>query len=923
MLPLKFEVLDGEVADIAGPADISSTSIPAADYRVWVAQGRERVALRATTRERMETRSDFMAFDGVHREQPIAVEYANLSKRLYTLTRDVIEGPNVSQKVRSCLYVENVANPTAPVQIAAISFVDYCWDEPAVECSHLNNLHFPSWDYIQDIKLWEETGEDDLIVVRSDKRLITLVLKTTATGAYFQIRGWAPELFEQGRGEFEQGSPPPTNEPWFHDSSGFAQKFKMHKLTDFCLGRDVNGKLMAYVLAEAGGWDNERPFPEMMIACDLDGGQTSNLNYWYPRFDCDPNPNAYHYQIFNPMVGIPTIAESGVKATLEQKLFNKAHHLDAYASGGSAWLYVACGHNQQVHRLDVSNLFPYQGAMPPPTLGSTKIDVRGGEEFLHVVADPVAPHTRFFTSTNINSYIWNNAGATPTVVTTSHPGATWQLNEPSGLGCPRDAFVMQGLPDPSSPGNPLTVVWAAFHDTVDHVGKVFDLTYPPPLGYVRTVAEFFGINSSDGAVAVGQDVYLPTFGGVAHYALINGKYRFVGNPDSYQPAEYPAGSGEVNITEHIDTGSVPDVSGPDIDVLFTAPAQASGLTTFNLNATTKDPAAATRWNPSNGTFNPALEAAGSCSCSSTNPTCVWCFDCSPVQPSFQCHGADAMYGNDAVFLDMSKYSGAGADNKLVLTDATRWDIDGVQPLRNQITLSAYRWNALPATWNHIATVASPQLPTDVDTSISTSITVAKRPVTGELFAFVGHNSGLAVFDISGLPGSGTTVGNLAYAGQHIPTTSQNAWISAVAVVEDRVFYIENSNPPLLFCYEWVTPNATDPPLAFRTALVLDNVLPPGSQPTHPGGGVRARVRKLPAPSIEYHVYFAGQPYLTQWKWPGQQGPNNLDLMGYWSSEYDGYLQDCRIYEFNFGDGLKPYVLAAKDLESFSIIGPVN
>ena len=62
---------------------------------------------------------------------------------------------------------------------------------------------------------------------------------------------------------------------------------------------------------------------------------------------------------------------------------------------------------------------------------------------------------------------------------------------------------------------------------------------------------------------------------------------------------------------------------------------------------------------------------------------------------------------------------------------------------------------------------------------------------------------------------------------------------------------------------------------------------------------------------------------AQGSWPGHQGPNNLDLVGYWSSEYDGYLQDCRIYEFNFGDGLKPYVLAAKDLESFSIIGPVN
>jgi hypothetical protein len=293
---------------------------------------------------------------------------------------------------------------------------------------------------------------------------------------------------------------------------------------------------------------------------------------------------------------------------------------------------------------------------------------------------------------------------------------------------------------------------------------------------------------------------------------------------------------------------------------------------------------------------------------------------------------------------MEQIFGAPADNKLLLTDLTKYVVPG-HPGKIQIVLTIYRWQSTIATWEHLASVASSLIPVSNEPQTTLSITVAKHPTSGKLFAFVSHDEGVAVFDVDGLPRKFTDpLGTLAYTGQSVPSPS---WVSAVAVVQDRVFFIENGHvpkPPFripgsyaqypngsatpnallkLQCYQWTT--AATNPLVYRSTLYLDGTLPPTTAPDSPGAGIRARVRQLPGGSGSYthDVYVAGFPYLTKWSWPGNNGPDHLDLTGYWRSDYDLWLQDCRIVELTIGGQTNPYVLAVRDRGSFAIVGPIQ
>lgn len=490
--------------------------------------------------------------------------------------------------------------------------------------------------------------------------------------------------------------------------------------------------------------------------------------------------------------------------------------------------------------------------------------------------------------------------------------------------------------------------WAALSDAVDHVGKIYDLTWTPSDPFVRLVDQYYSMAASDGAVAIevaGQSwphVYFPTFGGLVHYAMIGGSYQYVGNrpaiggvgPASYQPTEEPFDSGFMSITEHTDVVNVEVPTPPNTfqDRVLTSPGSGAAFTQFPIVETaTMDPNPAERINPEQDKFNDAIKAAlgcNSCPGSGANP-CPWCLNC-PI-PGGPCT-ADSIYDNDTIALNMSEHFDP-ADNKFVLVDLTNWNVPGQASTHCQVVLTAFKWIPFQGVWQHAKSVASPQFEVGSEPQLSNAIAVGKEPQSGRLFAFVAHDEGVEVFDVSGLPPNfNDPIGALTHK-QHITTTYV---VSALAFVKGHLFFMENGpgSGLKLHSYFWNPSGAGsfDP----ATPLDISEVIPPatpGGPNRSPGNGIRARVRKLGSMTGTYQdhdVFFACWPFATRWRWPGgpsgSPDPTLLNFTGFWRSDYDSWLQDCRIYDLVLpGQGTteRPYLLVSKDTESFALVGPVD
>ncbi len=918
LLPTADESDDGETWDIAGPAQTASSNL--ANERVWLANGRKRLPLRASNRDRMEAEArEFTEFGGhtdLRYERPIAVEYGQSRKRLYTLTEDIVDG--APQTHRWCLYAEDVSVPSNPVLLAVRRFVDVCPYPVGLDCDHPNSKHWPPFDLIQDIKLWEGIGsEPDLIVARTRKRLVTIQLVDVAGGTFaLQVRGQAKELFKEGRGPDASWN---TGSPWFKDDANFINAYKIAFLIDFAVEQDLNGRLMAYALAEAGGYGSSRPLSQMVIACDLDkaGG------YENPTFDADPGP-CIRYVVFNPLQDVGPV---GTNLSAEEKEAHSAYHMDAYhvPSGANAgtFLYVACGSGKQVQRVNVTNLFPQASSgatcepsiiispgpvqsVPPASTGLTqRINIELTNNIRHIMVDPDAPGTRFVALAQDNTHIWDNGS----VVASS-------TAEPSSLGPNRDSFIMKV--STGVEGVFAKHAWLALSNQVDHIGKVFNVSNGVnSVQLLQDRGQYFGINTSDGAVAIGNHVYLPNFAGVARYELVGGKFLYA--EDSYKPCEVPPNSGLVGLTEHVDRGlQLPRPNNlPPEDQIYTAPAIGAEYM-FRIDSNSRDPLNAEWISPSNNIVNTAVsQALGN-----------WTYNC-----QIENCGNPGVYGNDNVYVDISEYA-PNFTNRYLINDMTRDDATPGTGPYHQIVLNVFWWNAsFPNTgrWEHKASVASPPILNAAGLPVGgQSITIAKHP-SGKLAAFVGHSQGVMVFDMEGLKASdGITIGQPVYK-QNIATTSG---VSGLAVVEDRVFFVENgvnADNAQMKGYTWNPDNSINVVNNVWTMALLD-ALPIGATPRHPGQARRARVRNLPGSigGFPYrHIYFAQDPYLIQWKWPkvvnGTANPFELDLTGYWRSDYDFFMQDCRIHDF---PGLsKPqgmtYVLVAREFEAFALVGPIE
>jgi hypothetical protein len=97
-------------------------------------------------------------------------------------------------------------------------------------------------------------------------------------------------------------------------------------------------------------------------------------------------------------------------------------------------------------------------------------------------------------------------------------------------------------------------------------------------------------------------------------------------------------------------------------------------------------------------------------------------------------------------------------------------------------------------------------------------------------------------------------------------------------------------------------------------------LPPDPNPVDPsdatsGRCFRARFHTTDTVTGAGYAYFACEPYLVQMHWPGS-GANTLDFTGWWRSDYEHALQDCRFYDV---PGFGPGILTVKDGESFALV----
>src|SRR5258706_99248 len=105
------EVQDGSVVDLAAPED--ATLAPDAS-RVWIAQGRARASIRASTRERLPAENATFPPGADHHEALVAVEVDDAGRCLYTLTD-------------SALYRESFAPPfsqSAPGDLVRLSLTE-------------------------------------------------------------------------------------------------------------------------------------------------------------------------------------------------------------------------------------------------------------------------------------------------------------------------------------------------------------------------------------------------------------------------------------------------------------------------------------------------------------------------------------------------------------------------------------------------------------------------------------------------------------------------------------------------------------------------------------------------------------------------------------------------------------------------------
>lgn len=839
------EALDGSMNDLAGPPQSSN---PESD-RVWLAQGSLRSALRVDTAERVfaEDRT-FPPGDPEKRESVERLEYGPSRRRLYTLTSDMPHG-------RYHLYCEDASVPSAPLLLGT-------------------PFEFPAWtvtEPVLDIRLWEDpAGDDDILVALTSKRVSVLRFSAGADPS-FALLGSATELLDTAR----------PGEPWFHDDLGandprHIDRLEAATLVSLKIQDEAPARLMAYVRVQVRAYsENPAVIREsaIVMVCDLDQAHFAT-GAVHPTFDARRD-SRIGYLFFNPLADL--LPDHGNSA--EDVFSRTARDVGPCAVGGHRFLLVACGHRKQVQRVDVTDAFDAvvhgtEACCFP--MSSEKIDVapgsgaQDGEDILNVLPDPLQPGTRFFACTPKNLYIWDR-DHDPVVVSTVH--------EPFDKGCGPDLVHLSILAGTLA-GNTL---WTVGGRAVDHMGKVFDVTTDVAPIPVRT--KYFGIFTSDGAVARGDAVYVTTFNGVEVFRPVaGGDFHEQVVQSECRSTEVPAGSGECAVTEAMEPGSIPGDAHPDR--LFTCDSTGA-FTEFRIDPSTGTPLPARRFTPDPAVVNGVTEG--------------WSYSYPPVASGLP------VYSNDIAFADL----GPADSDKWVLVDLTNHFLElGNGGASSQVLLLAYQWDPPTSSWvNRAAVSASPFPGSRLSMAIATTIQ------GGRHYAIVCHGLGFDVFEIERLL---DPVPHMTWWPN--AAVRPGAGIVGLAVAGDRVFASVPASGGLPNRIEMYTWSGTTPELSLTQRFPEPSFLEPlTGLVAHPGSAYRGRAY-LRGDGSTWDVLFGCDAYLLQYAWdPARE---SFQLLGHWRSWYGGPIADCRMHEFSSLPG-GPRVLVLKSDDSFAIVNPVR
>jgi len=200
-LGTQYECRDGQVRDIAAQADAADgTDIT---KRAWIAQGRVRMAVRMSDRQRMP--NEDKKFANVFSSYP----WAAPTKYESVIAVEVNEGRSDGRKylytlTESALYRQQISNPYSPTNPGNgkwLPLVDPCDPPPppGMECPYGD--HLQNWEEMRDIKIWNfpssnpAEADKGKILLLTDKRIV--VIKDRKANIEFQSS--ANDLFNQGQ----------------------------------------------------------------------------------------------------------------------------------------------------------------------------------------------------------------------------------------------------------------------------------------------------------------------------------------------------------------------------------------------------------------------------------------------------------------------------------------------------------------------------------------------------------------------------------------------------------------------------------------------------------------------------------------------------------------------------------------------------
>ena len=811
---LWYEALDGHVQDLCGPTD---ASVAPQNKRVWIAQGRVRAAIRISDRARQfgEDRTFDSSDHPENREEIVAVELDELNQRLYTLTK-------------RALYRESVVDATQPGPAIVFDFND------ATPVAPEQNV--ADWEPVVDLKLWPEDGA---IFVLTGKRVIIL----QDTGSQFVVRGWTPDMYDPNGEKGAKLLPAP------HCDSFNVPALKVKTFERLRVGEDEpGGEVMAYVTANMAGYSDPgygRPLPSLVIACFLDDSN----GYASPTFDLNTGVRI-NYAVWNPMPSLPAVPAPAGEKSADYTIYS----LDAFAIGSDRYLYLACGKLNQVKRIAVTGSYP-RNCSSPAWAPDPAYVLNNAWNVFNVLADGLMP-TRFLALVGPTGPVFAYDTLTGAKVTTP-------AEEGFGFGCHRD-MVQIALPAPVTKS-----LWTGVDQLSDYIHKVVDVSSNTALPLVD---EYFGISTSDGAVAIGTNIYTPTWGGVVRYELLPGLV-WQAVPSSYKPAEVPPDSGNLSITEHIDTGMVDGVHR-----LFTTPATGD-LMEFKID----------------GAGNPQFPAR-------------YFVDATLLPTAWNYGIPGPFFDNDVAFVSL----GSLDEQKFVLMDLTDHFVAGATM---QPALLAYKWFPIAPEWRHVASALASRFDLTQDKVEFTNTITLADGTGGKRFAIVAHSLGFFTVDITSLtnatPQMWVVDERCSDLSDTVPDCSQGKPILGLATSMDRIFVYVNESPPSIRVYGW-NPGTGEIGSLLNTAA--DTSFQPPS-PTPVGRAFRGRFHATGPLPGEGYAYFACAPYVLQLRWL-PTAPDVLTLTRWWESDYEHEYQDCRFYDI---PGVGPGILASKNWEAFAFI----